>query len=124
MTLFADSVGLGAAAALPRAFPSDWQVNTIGTPAYMVEQLRDRHVVPTLATNRSIIGDHVVIGSGYNYPHWDPARFDRSIDSMIETLTAAERERYDKALAHFRGECEDKFKPPILSHPPTPVPSR
>ncbi|MGA7758544.1 MAG: hypothetical protein WBL31_11455 [Ilumatobacteraceae bacterium] len=89
VTLFSDSVGLGAAGALPKAFPADWQVNTIGTPAYMVEQLRDRHVVPTLATNRSIIGDHVVIGSGYNYPHWDPARFDRSIDSMIETLTAA-----------------------------------
>ncbi len=30
-----------------------------------------------------------MIGSGYNYPHWDPARFDRSIDSMIATLTDA-----------------------------------
>ncbi len=89
VTLFSDSVGLGAAGALPRAFPADWQVTTIGTPAYMVEQLRDRHVIQTLATNRSVIGDHVVIGSGYNYPHWDPARFDRSIDSMVETLTAA-----------------------------------
>ena len=89
VTLFSDSVGLGAAGALPRAFPADWQVTTIGTPAYMVEQLRDRHVIPTLATNRSVIGDHVVIGSGYNYPYWDPARFDRSIDSMVGTLTAA-----------------------------------
>ncbi len=89
VTLFSDSVGLGAAAALPRAFPADWQVNTIGTPALMVEQLRDRHVIPTLISNRSIIGDHVVIGSGYNYPYWDPARFDRSIDSMIATLTDA-----------------------------------
>ncbi len=53
VTLFSDSVGLGAAAALPRAFPADWQVNTIGTPAYMVEQLRDRHVIPTLISNRS-----------------------------------------------------------------------
>ncbi len=89
VTLFSDSVGLGAAAALPGAFPADWQVNTIGTPAYMVEQLRDRHVIPTLMSNPSIIGDHVVIGSGYNYPYWDPARFDRSIDSMIGTLTDA-----------------------------------
>ena len=48
VTLFSDSVGLGAAGALPGAFPADWQVNTIGTPAYMVEQLRDRHVIPTL----------------------------------------------------------------------------
>jgi hypothetical protein len=34
------------------------------------------------ATTRSIAG-------GYNYPYWDPARFDRSIDSMIATLTSA-----------------------------------
>ena len=31
----------------------------------------------------------MVIAAGYNYPYWDPARFDRSIDSMINTLTAA-----------------------------------
>ena len=30
-----------------------------------------------------------MIGSGYNYPYWDPERFDRSIDSMIDTLTNA-----------------------------------
>jgi hypothetical protein len=89
VTLFSDSVGLGAATALPKAFPADWQVNTIGTPAYMVEQLLERHVIPTLTFNRSLIGDHVVIGSGYNYPYWDPARFDRSIDAMVDTLTAA-----------------------------------
>lgn len=89
VTLFSDSVGLGAAAALPRAFPADWQVNTIGTPAYMVDQLLERHVIPTLTSNRSVIGDHVVIGSGYNYPYWDPARFDRDIDEMIATLTNA-----------------------------------
>jgi len=89
VTLFSDSVGLGAATALPKAFPADWQVTTIGTPAYMVEQLLERHVVPTLTYNRSVIGDHVVIGSGYNYPYWDPARFDRSIDAMVNTLTAA-----------------------------------
>ena len=89
VTLFSDSVGLGAAVALPRAFPADWQVNTIGTPAYMVDQLLERHVIPTLTSNRSVIGDHVVIGSGYNYPYWDPARFDREIDAMIGTLTNA-----------------------------------
>ena len=89
VTLFSDSVGLGAAAALPRAFPSDWEVNTFGTPAYMVEQLLQGHVIPQLASDRSVIGDHVVIGSGYNYPYWDPARFDRSIDAMVNTLVAA-----------------------------------
>ena len=34
-------------------------------------------------------GDHVVIAGGYNYPYWDPQRFDRSIDSIIATLTNA-----------------------------------
>ena len=89
VTLFSDSVGLGAAAALPKAFPADWEVNTFGTPAYMVEQLLQGHVIPQLTSNRSAIGDHVVIGSGYNYPYWDPARFDRSIDAMVDTLVAA-----------------------------------
>lgn len=89
VTLFSDSVGLGAAGALPRAFPPDWEVNTFGTPAYMVEQLLQGHVIPQLTSNGSVIGDHVVIGSGYNYPHWDPVRFDRSIDAMVDTLAAA-----------------------------------
>jgi len=89
VTLFSDSVGLGAAGALRNAFPADWEVNTFGTPAYMVEMLRDGHVIPQLTSNRSIIGDHVVIAGGYNYPYWDPQRFDRSIDSMIATLTNA-----------------------------------
>lgn len=85
----ADSVGLGARTAVPAAFPADWEVNVIGTPAMFVEQLEASHVKPQIAYRPWTIGDHVVIAGGYNYPYWDPARFDRSIDSMIATLTAA-----------------------------------
>jgi hypothetical protein len=86
--MVSDSVGLGAETALPQAFPADWEVNVIGTPAMFVEQLEASHVRPTLATRPSWVGDHVVVAGGYNYPYWDPARFDRSIDSMIDTLTS------------------------------------
>ncbi|MEM9515695.1 MAG: hypothetical protein AAGA42_12640 [Actinomycetota bacterium] len=85
--LVADSVGLGAEAALPAAFPPTWEVNTVGQPARFVEQLESQYVRPYLGT--SLVGDHVVIAGGYNYPYWDPARFERSIDSMIATLVNA-----------------------------------
>lgn len=84
-----DSVGLGAKHAIPAAFPADWEVNVVGTPAMFVEQLENSHVKPQIAFQPWTVGDHVVIAGGYNYPYWDPARFDRSIDSMIATLTAA-----------------------------------
>jgi hypothetical protein len=88
VVVVSDSVGLGAASALPAAFPPGWDVNVIGTPAHFVEMLESVHVRPQLAANPQMFGDHVVIAGGYNYPYWDPARFDRSIDSMIATLTA------------------------------------
>ena len=28
------------------------------------------------------------MATGYNYPFWDPARFDRSVDAMVDTLVA------------------------------------
>ncbi len=85
--LISDSVGLGSKGALGRAFPADWDVNVVGTPAYMVDQLRDRYVLPLRGT--SLMGDHVVMAGGYNYPFWDPDRFDREIDSTVAALTAA-----------------------------------
>ncbi len=88
VVVVSDSVGLGAATALPLAFPPGWDVNVIGTPAHFVEMLESIHVRPQLASNPQMFGDHVVIAAGYNYPYWDPARFDRSIDSMIATLSA------------------------------------
>lgn len=100
MAVFSDSVGLGARHAIPAAFPSGWEVNVVGEPARFVEQLESGPCFWTLtnqrcdvrhrlAVNPEWFGDHVVIAAGYNYPYWDPARFDRSIDSMVETLVAA-----------------------------------
>lgn len=83
-----DSVGLGAAGALPRAFPPDWDVTVTGTPGRFVEQLQAAHVDPLVATGSTLLGHHAVVAGGYNYPYWDPARFDRSIDSMVNRLTA------------------------------------
>ena len=79
----ADSVGLGAKSALPNAFPADWQVVLDGTPALFVEQLESKYV---RAVPQSLLGDYGVVAGGYNYPYWDPARFDRSIDSIIKAF--------------------------------------
>lgn len=89
VVMFTDSVGLGAEFAMPRAFPSDWQVVVDGAPARMVNQLLDDFVRPRLVTNPDWFGDHVIIAGGYNYPYWDPARFDREIDAMVDTLVQA-----------------------------------
>ena len=89
VAVFADSVGLGARSAIPNAFPADWEVNVDGEPARFVEQLENDFVKYRLAVSPHWFGDHVVIAGGYNYPYWDPERFDRSIDSIIGTLIAA-----------------------------------
>jgi hypothetical protein len=89
VAVFADSVGLGARTAIPNAFPPDWEVNVDGDPARFVEQLETDFVKYRLAVSPHWFGDHVVIAGGYNYPYWDPERFDRSIDSIITTLTNA-----------------------------------
>ena len=81
--IVADSVGLGARGALPDAFPSDWQVVLDGTPALFVERLESKYV---RAVPQSLLGDYGVIAGGYNYPYWDPERFDRSIDSIIRAF--------------------------------------
>ena len=84
-----ESVGLGAKAALPLAFPADWLVTVDGTPALFVEQLESQHVRARMATTPSVFGDVAVVAGGHNYPYWDPARFDRSIDSMMAALREA-----------------------------------
>lgn len=85
----AESVGLGAKAVLPLAFGSDWLVTVDGTPALFVEQLESQHVRARMATTPSVFGDVAVVAGGHNYPYWDPARFDRSIDSMMAALREA-----------------------------------
>ena len=87
--MVSDSVGLGARTAMPAAFPSDWQVTVDGTPALFVEQLLSQHVQNRAATNPSVFGDFAIVAGGYNYPYWDPARFDRSIDAMVDALLRA-----------------------------------
>lgn len=84
-----DSVGLGAANAVPAAFPADWDVVVEGTPALFVEQLESKYVRTRMAESPSILGDFAVVAGGYNYPYWDPARFDRSIDSIIAAFEEA-----------------------------------
>ncbi len=84
-----DSVGLSAKNTIPAAFPPDWQVTVDGTAALFVEQLLSKHVNYRRATNPSVFGDYAIVAGGYNYPYWDPARFDRSIDSMVASLLAA-----------------------------------
>lgn len=83
--LVTDSVGLGARGVLDDFFPGDWDVSIVGQPARFVEQLESSFLRPNLFR----AGDHVVIAGGYNYPYWDPARFERSVDSIITTLTQA-----------------------------------
>lgn len=89
VVMFTDSVGLGAEYALPRAFPPGWQVVVDGRPAEMVGELEANFVRPRLATNPEWFGDHVVIAAGYNFSYWDHPRFNREVDSLIATLTAA-----------------------------------
>ena len=83
-----DSVGLGAKSSIPAAFPPDWQVTVDGTPALFVEQLQSKHVQPREASQPWVLGDYAVVAGGYNYPYWDPARFDRSVDAMVDNLVA------------------------------------
>lgn len=84
-----DSVGLGAKNAMPAAFPPDWQVTVDGTPALFVEQLESKHVRTRMATTPDVFGDYAIVAGGYNYPFWDPDRFDRSIDSIIAAFEQA-----------------------------------
>lgn len=86
--MITDSVGLGAKYALPRAFPADWTVTIDGDAGEFVETLERRLVKPRHASNPEAFGDHAIVAAGYNYPFWDPDRFDRSVDSMIDTLTS------------------------------------
>lgn len=84
-----ESVGLGARTALPAAFGPGWQVTVDGTPALFVEQLESKHVRQRMATDPSVFGDIAVVAGGHNYPYWDPARFDRSVDSIVAALREA-----------------------------------
>jgi len=87
--LIADSVGLGARSAIAAAFPPAWQVTQDGFPALFVEQMEANHVRRAMRETPWVFGDHAIVAGGYNYPYWDPARFDRSIDSILGALREA-----------------------------------
>ena len=42
-----------------------------------------------MAANPGVFGDYAVVATGYNYPYWDPPRFDRSIDGIIRAFEEA-----------------------------------
>lgn len=78
----ADSVGLSAKDAIPRAFPG-WDVTVTGQPAVFTDAAVTDFVSPAGA-----LPEVAVVATGYNYPYWDPGRFDRSVDAMVDTLVA------------------------------------
>ena len=78
----ADSVGLSAKDAIPRAFPG-WDVTVTGRPAVFTDTAVSEYVAPA-----ATLPEVTVVATGYNYPFWDPARFDRSVDAMVDTLVA------------------------------------
>ena len=84
--LVTDSVGLGTRGILEGYFPADWDVSIVGKPAVFVRDLASKYIGPNLYR----AGDHVVIAAGYNYPYWDPVRFDQAIDTTIATLIRAD----------------------------------
>lgn len=86
--MITDSVGLGAAPAIRDAF-AGWQVTIDADAGEFTETLERTYVAPRLSRSPGVFGDHAVVAAGYNYPYWDPERFDRSVDSMIATLERA-----------------------------------
>jgi hypothetical protein len=78
----ADSVGLSAKDAIPKAFPG-WNATITGRPAVFTDVAVDEFVAPT-----GPLPAIAVVATGYNYPFWDPARFDRSVDAMVAALAA------------------------------------
>lgn len=85
--VISDSVVLGARDALTRAFAGR-QVTVAGRPAVFTEV-----AAADVPADAASVGDVAVVATGYNYPYWDPARFDRSVDLMIANLRAAGAKR-------------------------------
>ena len=94
----ADSVGLSAKDAIPAAFPG-WDVTVTGRPAVFTDVAVTDYVAPA-----GPLPEIAVVATGYNYPYWDPARFDRSVDAMVDTLRGQGRASRDLGDA-ARGEA-------------------
>lgn len=87
--MITDSVGLGAEHAMAAAFGAGWEFTLDGDAGEFTETLENKYVRPRLTQTPSVFGDYAIVAAGYNYPYWDPGRFDRSIDTMIATLLEA-----------------------------------
>ena len=87
--MITDSVGLGAKDALSAAFGAEWQFTLDADPGEFTETLEKKYVRPRLTQTPWVFGDYAIVAAGYNYPYWDAARFDRSVDSMVATLLEA-----------------------------------
>lgn len=87
--MITDSVGMGAVNAMAAAFGPGWQFTFDGDPGEFTETLESKYVRPRMTQTPWVFGDYAIVASGYNYPYWDPARFDRSIDIMVRTLVEA-----------------------------------
>jgi hypothetical protein len=87
--MITDSVGLGAKNAMAAAFGAGWQFTLDGDAGEFTETLESKYVRPRLTQTPSVFGDYAIVAAGYNYPYWDPGRFDRSIDTMVATLLRA-----------------------------------
>ena len=83
--MVADSVGLGARWAVPKAFPANWSVTVTGKAGIMTDQLMRWYVAPQLTPNTY---DNAIVATGYNYPYWDPARFQRMVDDMVNLMVS------------------------------------
>jgi hypothetical protein len=82
LVMVSDSVGLGAIPQIKAAFGATWQVTVTGKPGLFTESL----IGYVNAVPIGSFGESAVVATGYNYPYWDPARFDRSIDAMVAAL--------------------------------------
>jgi hypothetical protein len=98
----ADSVGLSAKDAIPRAFPG-WEVTVTGRPAVFTDVAVGDYVAPAGA-----LPEVAVVATGYNYPYWDQGRFDRSVDAMVDTMLA-------KGVRHVIWVTLREVKPQYIS---------
>jgi len=102
--MVSDSVGLGAISAMRAAF-SGWQVTITGKPGLFTETL----VSYVNSAPATAFGDDAIVATGYNYPYWDPPRFDRSVDQMVTALK-------NRGVQHIFWVTMREVKPPFYSH--------
>jgi len=74
---------------LAAAFGPTWEFTLDGDAGEFTETLEHKYVRPRLTDTPQVFGDYAIVAAGYNAPFWDPARLDRSIDTMVDTLLEA-----------------------------------